>query len=360
MKRILLIHAGMIPHYRVPIYGYLNEYFKKYGLDLIVTSESIQCDDLKAIGFEYHKLHFSLPDICKLVIYKKIDIIIDYMELKNWYLFPTYFIVKGFLGRKIIYWGQGRDLLDSGNRLKNLAYAIELAMSDAIVLYAEHLKKYVSNRYCHKIFVANNTLCFTYKGLSEGKTRNNILAQFGILTKRNVICIGRIQKRKRIDNLVEAFRYMNRPDIGLILVGPDEGGILDQVDDKNIYKLGPIYGDRRFDLVAAADVYCLPGAVGLSIIDAFACGIPFVTEEGDESAEIGYLKNGVNGYIVPRGDTMQMSQKLQLLLDDEVLRKCFSDSAKRQFVENATMDKMCAGFRDAIFHAIRKSGVVKS
>ena len=86
-----------------------------------------------------------------------------------------------------------------------------------------------------------------------------------------------MQKRKRVDILVKALNLMNRPDIGLILIGPDTEGILDEIKGDNIYKLGPIYGHKKFDLLSASDIYCLPGAVGLSIIDAFHCGLPFVT-----------------------------------------------------------------------------------
>jgi hypothetical protein len=54
---------------------------------------------------------------------------------------------------------------------------------------------------------------------------------------------------------------MDRADIGLILVGPDPEGILSDIDRQNIYKIGPLYGKEKFDLLSAADVYCLPGAV---------------------------------------------------------------------------------------------------
>ena len=142
--------------------------------------------------------------------------------------------------------------------------------------------------------------------------------------------MGRFQKRKRIDQLLAAMQLMNRPDVGLILVGPDVEGVLGNATGPNIYKLGPIYDDQRFDLLSAADVYCLPGAVGLSIVDAFHCGIPFVTEEGDESAEIGYLKHGENGFAVPRGNVRELAKSLSILLDNEELRASFSVAARRK------------------------------
>ena len=355
MIRVLLVHAGVIPHYRVPIYSYLSTYLKRYGFDFIVISDGFQKDNPHSINFQYKEMHLSTLSIAQFILQQKIDIIIDYMELRHLYLFPTYFIAKGLLGRKMIYWGQGRDLLDAGARMKNFAYATEQAMCDAIILYAEHLKKYIPNRFHTKTFIANNTLYIDYSGLPSGVTRENVLAEYGIRTKKNIICMGRMQKRKRLKILVDALAYMHRADIGLILVGPDPEGVLDKIEGDTIYKLGPIYGDKKFDLLFSSDVYCLPGAVGLSIIDAFHCGLPFVTEEGDESAEIMYLKDGVNGFIVPRGTMPAMVEKILLLIDDNELWQRFADAAKREIAENGNIEKMCAGFRDALFYATGKN-----
>ena len=170
--------------------------------------------------------------------------------------------------------------------------------------------------------------------------------------------MGRFQKRKRVDQLVAAMQLMNRPDIGLILVGPDMERVLDNIDAPNIFKLGPIYDDQRFDLLSAADVCCLPGAVGLSIVDAFHCGLPFVTEEGDESAEIAYLKHAVNGFVVPRGNVSELARRLLLLLDDDELRERFSVAAREEEMINANIEQLCKGFVLALRHATRPTGSV--
>src|SRR2546426_7052789 len=352
MTRVLLLHGGSIPHYRVPVYGHMSTYLKRSGFDLLVASTGIQTDNPHVIAFQYTQMRLSVLSISRLIYRQKIDIIILFVDMRNLYLFPTYLIAKGLLGRKMIWWGQGRDLANRDARVKNFAYTTEHALCDAIILYAEHLKKYVAQRFHKKIFVANNTLCISYPGL-PANARESVLAAYGIHTKKNIICVGRIQKRKRLKDLVGALRFMNRPDIGLILIGPDSDSILDGMKAANIYKLGPIYGDRKFDLLSAADVYCLPGAVGLSIVDAFHCGLPMVTDDGDESAEIMYLRNGENGFVVPRGNIPMMAQKLLLLLDDEALRRRFSAEARRERAERGHIDQLCAAFRDALSYAIR-------
>jgi glycosyltransferase involved in cell wall biosynthesis len=335
----------------VPIYGRLSEYLHRYGLELRVASVGIQADNPHAVEFSFTQMALSALSIGRLVYREKIDAIILFIDMRHLYLFPTYFVVKLILRRKMIWWGQGRDLADRGAKLKNLAYGTEHALCDAIILYAEHLKKYVLPRFHKKIFVANNTLYLSYPGLPEGM-REKVLDRYNIQTRKNIICVGRLQKRKRLEQLVAAVESMNRPDIGVILVGPDSDGVLKDLQGKNIFKIGPLYGDDRLDLMSAADVYCLPGAVGLSIVDAFYCGLPFVTEEGDESAEITYLKDGINGFVVPRGDVRELAHKLLLLLDDDQRRLAFSAAARTEITERGSIEQLCAGFRDALNFAM--------
>jgi glycosyltransferase involved in cell wall biosynthesis len=352
MTRVLLLHGGQVPHYRVPVYNYLSRYLQERSFALAVTSEAIQSGNPTPLEFEYSEMHLSARNIARLVWRGKFDVVIMFVDMRHRYLFPVYALTKGILRRKMVWWGQGRDLAEPDAMLKNAAYATEHALCDAIILYAEHLRKYVARRFQHKIFIANNTLALEYPGLPEG-CREEVLRAHHIHTRKNIICVGRFQRRKRVDRLVAALKAMDRPDVGLILVGPDSEGVLENVDGANIYKLGPIYGDERFDLLSAADVYCLPGAVGLSIVDAFHCGLPLVTEEGDESAEIGYLKHGENGFAVPRGDVEALARSLLLLLDDDSLRARFSDAARREAAVNASIDRLCAGFLDALRHATR-------
>ena len=44
---------AIIPHYRVPIYNYLETYLKDYGFSLVVVSDGVQSDNPYAIDFEY-------------------------------------------------------------------------------------------------------------------------------------------------------------------------------------------------------------------------------------------------------------------------------------------------------------------
>jgi len=347
--RVLLVNQNTIPHFRYSVYQYLSEYLWERGFSLRVLAGSPKARQDRSVGFELLEMPLSALSIARLVRAERIDVLISWVDMKHLFLFPMYLCVKGVLGRKVVYWGQGRDLLDRDAQVKNILYWAEQLLCDGIILYSDHLRKYISGQFQKKVFVANNTIYIDYPGLAPER-RTEVLRSHGIETPKNIICVGRIQRRKRLETLLAAHELMGRPDVGVVLVGPDEDGIFSKLRQEHVYRLKPLYGTEKFDLISSCDLYCLPGAVGLSIVDAFYCGLPFLTEEGDESAEIGYLRDGENGFIVPRGDTEALADKLLLLLDNEKLRAKFSAEAKREATENASMEKMCEGFRDALLY----------
>ena len=93
-----------------------------------------------------------------------------------------------------------------------------------------------------------------------------------------------------------------------------------------------------------ADVFSIPGHIGLGINQAFYWGLPAVTEEGLQPPEIHYLIDGRNGFIVPSGDLDALRSRILLLLGDDEKRKQFSENARRDILNNASIEKMYQGF----------------
>lgn len=344
MKNIVLINRREIPHYRVPVYNHLSEYLKKYEFALVVVSEDVQEDNPHAIQFQHKKMRLCFTNLKRFFVSTKPDAVIFWVG-PHPYMFAVLLLAK-LLKIKVIHWGHRRPMPPNAF-IKSLVYNFEHWVDDAIILYAEHLRKHVYNPFQPKTFVANNTLNFaTYKPSQplNGDTK----AKYGIFTKKNIICVGRMQRRKRIDDLIQAFAMLGLEEVGLILSGPDNEGILNTIEGKNIYMLGPIYGDESLDLLSASDVYCLPGSIGLSIVDAFYCGLPVVTENVIHGPEIMYLKDGINGFIVPKGDITKLAAKLKMLLADDALRERFSQAARDEIMTSGHIDRMCEGFRNTL------------
>jgi glycosyltransferase involved in cell wall biosynthesis len=347
MTKVLLINQEKVPHYRIPIYNYLSGYLGRERYDLTIVSEGTEEGSAYRVDFDHRVTPLSFIRLARLILELDPDVVIYWVRLRYLYLFPMLLFLK-LLGKKAVYWGHGTDLAGGkAMRLKVFANSIEYRISDALILYGEHLKKNVPCSVHGKTFIANNTLHFN--GYVPGSAdKRACLSKYGITTSKNIICMGRMQKRKRLDHLVRAFESLHDPDTGLIFVGPDTDGVLEHVGGRNIYRLDPIYGQARLDLLSATDVFCLPGAVGLSIVDAFYCGLPIVTEDGDMSPEIMYLKDGVNGFVVSRGDVRQLTERLRQLLEDRALRDRFSLAAKKEIRTAGHIDRMCEGFSNAL------------
>ena len=117
-------------------------------------------------------------------------------------------------------------------------------MGDALILYSDECLKFLKPGLQQKAFIANNTINFDdFPQINE--TKDEIKREFAIPFKKVVLFVGRMgasRGRKRVDHLVEIFRTIDRPDLGLVLVG---SGLSDEVkariNPKNTLYLGEVH-----------------------------------------------------------------------------------------------------------------------
>lgn len=354
MKKVVLLHQREVLHYRVAIYNRLDTYLSERGWQLVVIAQGVQPDTPHDVRFSLRAVEAGTVEVLRAVHRERPEAVIMFVNAREKYLFPVLISLR-FAGIPAIYWGHGLDLEDKDSRLKRLVYKVEHSLCDALLLYSEDLRQYIAPRWHRKTFIARNTIDTSLLRFS-GLPPDEIRARHGIETTRNIICVGRLQRRKRIDDLVDAFQRISHNGYGLILVGSDTDGCLRNVRHPRIYHLGALFGDQVTQLLEAADVSCMPGHVGLGIVDAMFYGLPFVTEDVDHAPEIMYLKHGVNGYMVPAGDVNALAGKLELLLKDDTLRARFSAAAKRTVAQEASVELMLAGFGDALEYVVGGDG----
>jgi glycosyltransferase involved in cell wall biosynthesis len=340
-------------HYRVAIYNRLSVHLRQHGWSLTVLAQGVQQDSPHCVQFELRTVPAATTQLLRAIRDEHPQAVILFVNAREPYLFPVLFALK-WRHIPAIYWGHGLDLEDKGSRIKRMVYGLEHQLCDALLLYAEDLRRYIAPGMQRKTFIARNTID-TSLLRSSGLQSEVVLAKYGIDTRRNIICVGRLQRRKRIGDLVAAFERIPGNDCGLILVGEDADGCVSDVRHPRIHKLGPLFGDQVTALLEAADVYCMPGHVGLGIVDALYYGLPFVTEDVDHAPEIMYLKDGVNGCIVPAGDIGALSAKLHELLTDDFMRVQFSIAARRTIEQEASLELMFTGFIEALSYVTRDS-----
>jgi phosphatidylinositol alpha-mannosyltransferase len=149
--------------------------------------------------------------------------------------------------------------------------------------------------------------------------------------KRNILFVGRLEKRKGADYLLKAYHQVkqNVPDSRLIIVGP--GGNLRDKYEKQVAKLGLRdvvfvgYADYQElpRYYRTADVFCAPAtgweSFGIVLLEAMAAARPVVASNIDGYASI--LAHGAEGLLVPPKDAGSLAQALTSLLGDQSLRE---------------------------------------
>src|SRR5262249_5209999 len=142
--------------------------------------------------------------------------------------------------------------------------------------------------------------------------------------------------RKKADHLVETFRNIDAKGIGLVIVGSGMSReLLARLNPANTIYLGEIHdaGDLQISRIfKMADVFSIPGHIGLGKNQSFHWGLRVAPEDGAQPPEIHYLVNGRNGYIVPTDDLDELRNRILELLQDDAKRREFSANPRRDIL----------------------------
>jgi glycosyltransferase involved in cell wall biosynthesis len=167
----------------------------------------------------------------------------------------------------------------------------------------------------------------------------------------NVLFVGRLQARKRVDLLLQACVVLPenlRPRLVIVGDGPERATL--EALAKTIYPPAEFPGAKHGAELAAyfstADLFVLPGTGGLAVQDAMSYGLPVIMGQGDGTNDD--LVRAGNGWQVPPDDPDALTETLRAaFLDVARLRKMGAESY-RIVAEEVNLEKMVEVFVEAL------------
>ncbi len=154
---------------------------------------------------------------------------------------------------------------------------------------------------------------------------------------KTILYIGRLEKRKGLKYLLEAFQLLtkNHPDARLLIAGdgPLRSKLEEWVHENKVPRvkfLGFISDRRKLSLLNSADLFCSPAlygeSFGIVLLEAMAMGL--VTVAGNNPGYASVMKGEGRNSLVDPQNTKRFVSKLETYLYDEKERNRWKKWAK--------------------------------
>jgi phosphatidylinositol alpha-mannosyltransferase len=148
--------------------------------------------------------------------------------------------------------------------------------------------------------------------------------------KTNILFVGRLEKRKGLRYLLEAYSKLKweNPNTRLLVVGPglpDERSfeIIGARKLQDVELIGSVPDEDLPRYYASADIFCSPAtgaeSFGIVLLEAMAAGKPVVAS--DIEGYRGIISHGLQGLLVPRNNSNELAKSLSMLIENPNLAR---------------------------------------
>lgn len=163
------------------------------------------------------------------------------------------------------------------------------------------------------------------------------------LDNKNIISVGRLSKEKGFDDLLRVFKRLVSKDselrLNIVGDGVEKNNLLElakelKLGDKVVFHG---YQNKEYinDLLLNSSLYVMTShteSFGLVLIEAMSYGVPCISYTSAQGAnEI--IDDGINGYLIEDRNEDEMIDKINLIMEDDKLRKKLGRAAKKRSLD---------------------------
>ncbi len=279
------------------------------------TNLSVQCES------KIKRSLIVVKELRKIFKREKTDLCIAFLPMESLYAI----LAAVGLKTKVIVCERSDPYLES-NRIVSLArYMFRFA--DGAVFQTEGARAYFPTLLQKRSVVIPNPAF-----------RRNDFVIIPYQKRRNVVSYsGRLYiKQKRQDVLLKAFKKLIEKGHNLELIiygdGPDRSQLVKLTKELgisgfvefagNVANVEELIGDSKM-MVLTSDYEGIPNV----IIEALQSGVPVVSTDCSPGGARVLIQNGVNGYIVQRGDYVALADKMEYLLNNNEIAQSMANKA---------------------------------
>lgn len=242
-------------------------------------------------------------------------------------------------GGKVLGWGLGAPK-------RNLFWKAFLHQFDGLIAYSQRgADEYAALGFPkERIFVAHNSVAPAPAKLTRFAAAGAKNAE-----QKNILFVGRLQQRKRIDALLRACSELeSHPRLTIVGEGPDRARL--ESVAREFYPaaefIGAKHGAELQPYFSQADLFVLPGTGGLAVQEAMSYGLPIIVAKGDGTQDDLVREN--NGWQIQPEDYDSLLGALKNALSDPARLRKMGEESYRIVAEEINIQKMAEKFVTAL------------
>lgn len=306
--------------------------------------ENVKLHVLKRFGPKTRTINYLINSLPLMLQFKRLIKNIDPDVIHAHYIMETTLLgaASGFHPFVVTAWGS--DVLSAPQKSKVSRWMAKylLKRADLITTDGEHVKKPLM-----ELGADPQKIKIIYFGVDTqkfkpGQKDERLGKALGVLNSPTIISLRRFEPIYNVESLIKAVPLVLRevPEAKFLLIekGSEEAKLKQLAESLGVSNsvkfVGWVPGDELPRYMASADI-CVStslsdAGLAASTAEAMACGLPvIITDFGDNRT---WVKDGVNGFLVPLRDDEALALKIIYLLQKEDLRKKFGQ-ANRQIIE---------------------------
>jgi glycosyltransferase involved in cell wall biosynthesis len=222
---------------------------------------------------------------------------------------------------------------------------------DALISYSERgAEQYAGLGYpADRIFVAPNAT-------APAPTFPMPVRPSGFSVRPVVLYVGRLQARKRLDDLIRACAALPeslQPKLVIVGDGPERRPLesLAGLIYPSTEFAGAKFGADLAPYFTAADLFVLPGTGGLAVQEAMSYGLPVIVARGDGTQDD--LVRPGNGWQIPNEDYPALLSALNEALSGPARLRRMGAESYRIVAEEINIEKMVEVFMGVVAASLR-------